>query len=872
MLQSLQKILLALTMALALPAMAQNDPPARVGRLAYIENQVDFRVDRGDKGGPATLNWPVSSGAVLETGQRGRAEVWIGSTAYRLADDSQIEFSIVDDTRVDVRMSGGSLAVSILDRDQVDDVVIATPDGNVRFLTPGRYRIDVLADRSTLSVQAGRAVFDDGQRATPVAAGQKVSHWSDGNEQMDADRTNDSFDRWVANRENVTLASQSRRHVSPHMTGYQDLDSYGDWQTAPDYGSVWYPRAVADDWAPYRYGRWAWVAPWGWTWVDQAPWGFAPFHYGRWAMIHGRWGWVPGRLVARPVYAPALVAWIGNPGWNVSFGFGAAPAVGWFPLAPREVYVPGHRHSHNYVRQINITHINNVTVIDRAIRPGGHAPFVHHGSPRAVTVVPANLVREGREITSREIRHQNRPELGRAPLASRAPNTDWLAPAQSAVRPHNDERRDPINRPRRDFDAQRPGGQERATSRSETMQRNGDRPAFRQPASESGNPRDGDGRRDGWRGSPDNRPGAESRGRPLGASPTLAPQRRESVLPEIRQSAPEAGQAQPVDGRRGGFRRPGDGQPDTQGARTPLETAPPPVRREMPQVVPEATKVQPADIGEVQRRENFRRGPDARPEAEMRGRTLESGAAPMRREMPAPDMRGEERQLRPMMQPQDREQRREMREVQRMERPDSPPRERETPQIMRQPEMQRPASEAAKVQPADAGDMQRRENFRRGPDARPEVEMRGRPPESGAAPMRREIPAPDMRAEERQPRPMPQPQEREQRREMREVQRMEPSAPPVREREMPQIMRQPEMQRPVPEVRVPSPPPVREMPAQRIEPPRQPMPEFRAPPPAPAPMPMPQQRFEPPRQQAPQGGGQPEQRRKHGDDDDRRGR
>jgi len=531
MLQSLQRILLALTLVATLPAMAQSDPPARVGRLAHIENQVDFRVDRSDQGGPATLNWPISSGAALETGARGRAEVWIGSTAYRLADDSQIEFSVVDDARVDVRANGGSLAVSILDRDQVDDVVIVTPDGNVRFLTPGRYRIDVYADRSALSVQAGRAVFDDGQRATPVAAGQKVSHWSDGNEQLDADRSNDGFDRWVAHRENVTLASQSRRHVSPHMTGYQDLDAYGDWQTAPDYGSVWYPRAVADDWAPCRYGRWAWVAPWGWTWIDQAPWGFAPFHYGRWAIIQGRWGWVPGRPVARPVYAPALVAWIGNPGWNVGFSFGAAPAVGWFPLAPREVYVPGHRHSQNYVRQVNVAYVRDVGMIDRAARGGPQAPFANHGSPRAVTVVPANLVREGRSITSREIRHQDRPELGRAPLARHAPNADWLAPSQAAVRPHNDERRDPNNRPRRGFEGQRPGFQEGGTPRAETMPRNPDRPAFRQPMPEPGMAREGDGRRDGWRTSPDMRPGVDNRGRPVDASSTAAPQRREAVPP-----------------------------------------------------------------------------------------------------------------------------------------------------------------------------------------------------------------------------------------------------------------------------------------------------------------------------------------------------
>jgi hypothetical protein len=786
MLQSLQRILLALTLAVALPALAQSDPPARVGRLAHIENQVDFRVDRSDQGGAATLNWPISSGAILETGQRGRAEVWIGSTAYRLADDSQIEFSVVDDARVDVRVNEGSLAVSILDRDQADDVVISTPDGNVRFLTPGRYRIDVYGDRSELSVQAGRAVFDDGQRPTQVAAGQTFSRWSDGGEQLSADRRSDAFDRWVANRENATLAGPARRHVSPHMTGYQDLDAYGDWQTAPDHGSVWYPRGVADDWAPYRYGRWAWVAPWGWTWIDQAPWGFAPFHYGRWAIIHGRWGWVPGRLVGRPVYAPALVAWIGNPGWNVSFGSGAAPAVGWFPLAPREVYVPGHRHSPHYVRQINVTHVHDVKIIDRAMRPGGHAPFAHHALPRAVTVVPANMVREGRAISSREIRHQDRPELGRAPLARHAPNADWLAPAREAARPHSDERREPISRPRRDFDAQRQGVQERGMPRPETLPRQADRPAFRQPVPESGNGRDG------WRGSPDQRPGMENRGRPFDASPAPAPQsqRRDAVPPEVRQPTPEIAPAQPADGRRGAFRRPGDGQSPADVSRVPGQEIQPPVRREMPQpeqrqVAPDAGRTPPAEAAPMQPRERFRQNIEGRPDLAPRGRPPES--MPMRRDTPTPEMRTEERPPRPAMQAP--EQRREMPEMQRMERPVMPPVERAAPQIMRQPEMPRPA---------------------------PEVRM--------------------------------------------------PAPPPVREMQQPRV----EPQRmPAPEFRAPAPMP-QPQPQPRIEQPRPPVQEFRAPPPAP--MPQPQPRMEPPRQPPAPGGGQPEQRRRHGDDDDRRGR
>lgn len=780
MLQSVHRIFLALSMAIALPAMAQSDPPARVGRLAYIENQVDFRVDRNDQGGPATLNWPLTSGAQLETGPRGRAEVWIGSTAYRLADNSQIEFPVVDDARVDVRVNGGSLAVSILDRDQVDGVVIATPDGNVRFLTPGRYRVDVFSDRSELSVQAGRAVFDDGQRVMPVAAGQKLSRSTHDNEQLDADRSNDAFDRWVANRENVTLASQSRRHVSPQMTGYQDLDAYGDWQSAPDYGSVWYPRAVAEDWAPYRFGRWAWVAPWGWTWIDQAPWGFAPFHYGRWAIVHGRWGWVPGNLAARPVYAPALVAWIGNPGWSVAFRSGAAPAVGWFPLAPREVYVPGHRHSANYVRQLNVAYVRDVSVIDRAARGGPQAPFANHGLPRAVTVVPANMVREGRSITAREIQHQDHPALGRTPLARQAPNAGWLAPAQGAVRPHNEERREPINRPRRDFDAPRPNTQERGAPRSEPMPRNPDRPASRQVMPEAVNGREADPRRDGWRGAPDTRPVIENRSRPVDVVPAPAPQRREAAPSEIRQPSPGAAQAQPADGRRGSFRRPGEGQPLVESGKQPADTALPPVRREAP----------PVQLGQ-------------------------------------------------------------------------------------------PVPEAVRGRPVDAAPMPGRDSFRR-----PEAEMRGRPTEAAPAPVRRELPAPEMRSEERQPRPLMAPEDREQRRDLRERQRLERLAPPPREREAAPAMRQPEIQRPAPEVRMPAPPPVREMPQQRVETPRpatapmpqqrveQPRPpvqEFRAPPPPPAPAPVPQQRAEPPRQQpaqqAPQGSGQPDPRRRHGDED-----
>src|SRR5262249_9170436 len=217
------------------------------------------------------------------------------------------------------------------------------------------------------------------------------------------------------------------------MTGYQDLDRYGSWHDTPNYGQVWFPRVHAG-WAPYREGHWAYVQPWGWTWIDDAPWGFTPFHYGPWVQIDRQWAWTPGRAVERPIYAPAVVNFLGGAVVNGGTGGGnngAPPAVGWVPLGPQEVYVPPYRATPDYVRNLNVNNVRDVNQINEATRITNvtntttnvttinRTVVNNYVNQSAVTVVPTTTMTASRPVAqaSREIAPAQLDKAVRAPAA-----------------------------------------------------------------------------------------------------------------------------------------------------------------------------------------------------------------------------------------------------------------------------------------------------------------------------------------------------------------------------------------------------------------------------------------------------------------------
>jgi hypothetical protein len=361
--------------------MAQSDPPGRVARLSYIYGAVSYRPAGVDDWSPIDYNRPLTTGDQMFVEFAGSAELQIGSAALRMKTSTSLEFLNLDDSNVQLRLTQGSLIVRLRYLGDQDSFEVDTPNSAVSLLRTGEYRIDVKPDSSTtfVTVRAGEGELQGPNQAFTVRAGQQVqvAGLDQPNFQTFGLPPLDPMDTWSEGRDQHDDQSPSARYVSREMVGYQDLDQYGTWRNTPDYGNVWVPNGTPDGWAPYHTGHWLWVDPWGWTWVDDAPWGFAPFHYGRWAFVGGYWGWVPGPVAERPVYAPALVAWVG--------AGAVGGGVAWFALGPREVYVPSYHTSPVYLNRINVT---NTVIVNNTVNVNvTNVQYVNRGAPGAVMAV-----------------------------------------------------------------------------------------------------------------------------------------------------------------------------------------------------------------------------------------------------------------------------------------------------------------------------------------------------------------------------------------------------------------------------------------------------------------------------------------------------
>ncbi len=433
-----------------------NDPPSRVARLAYAQGSVSFQPAGTEDWVTAGLNRPITTGDKLWSDNDGRTELQLDGSLVRLSNNTGMSFLNLGDNITQIQLTAGTLLVRVRRLDQYETYEIDTPNLAFSVLRPGVYRINVdeSGDSTAIRIRSGEGEVTGGGAAYTLHAND--SEVFSGTDQLSAEAdgsgdNEDQFDTWATSRDRRYDNSASSRYVSSDVVGYQDLDDNGSWRRTPDNGDVWFPRTTEAGWAPYHSGHWDYIEPWGYTWIDDEPWGFAPFHYGRWVNYEGSWGWVPaaprsqGAEYVRPVYAPALVAWVGGPHFAIGIGvggggdsYGSGVDVGWFPLGPREVYVPSYPVSRNYVNNVNVsnTTVNttvvnnyyNTTVVQKNVSVT-NVKYVNQGVPGAVTATTPQAFTSAQPVAKNAVKVDPR-EVASAPVRAFTPPA---VPAKQAV-------------------------------------------------------------------------------------------------------------------------------------------------------------------------------------------------------------------------------------------------------------------------------------------------------------------------------------------------------------------------------------------------------------------------------------------------------
>ena len=376
------------------------DPPSRVARLSYFDGSVSFQPGGTGDWAAAERNRPVTIGDKIWADKDARVELQAGQASIRLGAMTAFSFLNLDQNITQMRLAEGTINFRVRELREGDQYEVDTPNAAFTVTQAGAFRIDVNenGDGTIVTVLRGEGEVTAGGKTYKVNGGDLAEfNGTEGNVTYRSDRAPEpnDFDRWAASRDRKEEDSVSARYVSRDTVGYSDLDDNGTWNEEPEYGHVWYPNNVEVGWAPYSYGYWNYVGPWGWTWVDYSPWGFAPFHYGRWNNFGGRWGWCPGPRYGYPVYGPAFVGFLGGGG----FGFGVGIGVGWFPLGYGEIYRPWYHYRAGgaYLRNINIhnTYIRNVNNITNR---NFHSNYAYAHNTAAVTATSRNAFVNGQLV------------------------------------------------------------------------------------------------------------------------------------------------------------------------------------------------------------------------------------------------------------------------------------------------------------------------------------------------------------------------------------------------------------------------------------------------------------------------------------------
>ena len=284
----------------------------RAQDLGYEQGEVNLVIVQGDKLGT----------------RDGRAEIQLGrGNILRLDRDTQVDIVGLpsrDDDPTKLHVLSGSVYFRVRSVDREKNLQIHTADASFYILEDGLYRVTVLDDRETeFSVLSGQAEAAGEDGSVLVRAGEMIAA-SDGrivSGPAGLRERGDDFSSWNETRDGLYARRQSRTFLPSEYSEYEtELSDYGRWSYESEYGYVWVPTVIHNDWRPYSSGRWAWYPIIGWTWVSYEPWGWCTSHYGRWGWrFNLGWYWIPQSHWS---WGPAWVHW-----------YHGYDHIGWSPLS-----------------------------------------------------------------------------------------------------------------------------------------------------------------------------------------------------------------------------------------------------------------------------------------------------------------------------------------------------------------------------------------------------------------------------------------------------------------------------------------------------------------------------------------------------------
>ncbi len=317
-----------------------------VGRIAHIEGQLLRYVPDEDDWVLTDADTPFGQYDSLFSSEDGKAEIIMpNNTMVRIGGDTQVQLIELTGDAAEIQVSSG--IARLYNKSSSAEIRAAMPFGEA-LIPPGAVCDLVVRETQaeiasvTGSCEVSRA--DTGTRHE-VNAGSACIITTD-TIVASANNVPREWDRWNADRDDrQTRRLQARGDSGKYLPDtLQDhaaeLDDNGRWERVyyeGDYRYVWRPVYVGAGWTPFSAGRWIiWHGEQ--TWVPCEPFGYVTHHYGNWIYAGSCWYWAPpvsGVMISAGLpllnvgfnWYPGRVAW-------VSSGF----SIGWFPLAPFEMY------------------------------------------------------------------------------------------------------------------------------------------------------------------------------------------------------------------------------------------------------------------------------------------------------------------------------------------------------------------------------------------------------------------------------------------------------------------------------------------------------------------------------------------------------